>query len=716
MASRSSSPPPRAPRGGGRTSDVDVAAPSFGDLGVPPFLVAGLTGAGFGAPSPVQVRLCVGDRRERGRGERERAFPQPHAFLLVLHLPTFQPTQALSIPLALAGADLLVRARAGTGKTAAFAVPALAAVDVSRANVQSLILAPTRELALQAADVLSALASAAPPPGISVAAFVGGLPSRDDAARLKHAVHVVCATPGRCAALATRARGCSANASSSTPPLDLTSIRCVVLDEADALLTHPLAADTRAVLAACGGGGGGEGRGRLQTLAFSATLGGAAAAAASALMLNPVTLDANPGQGASLEGVTHFWADGGDGSADARARAAVAALSVLPFCQAAAFCATRAGAAALATSLSKAGFPPALLTGALPQVARCGAVAAMRAFRARVAVATDVGARGVDLDRVTAVLNVDGHPADADTLAHRAGRAGRFGGRGVCVTLCCGEGERRALNDALSTLGAPPAAPLPVDGVPPAACAAPLATEDEVGAHAGMVRLRGAVVVGGGDDDDAPPSAAASTPPLKTTYTRDQLLALQPVEPPPPPTSLPPAVAAAPATPSPGAPPPPRQHQRARSPPPAWRSPVARATLVSGDDGDADLDDAALEAAIRAVHVAAAEAAAESEEEAGESREEPAPHPPPAAWVPPPPPPPQRAPAPATPSPPCTGCGARRLDSAPLACGHSPNDPLISVPLSLVRRYYELEWDAWAGRHAVWREAAAWAAWSEGKG
>ena len=252
--------------------------------------------------------------------ERERAFPQPHAFLPFFTSFSTLPkhTQALTIPLALAGADLLVRARAGTGKTAAFAVPALAAIDVSRAHVQSLILAPTRELALQAADVLSALAAAAPPPGISIAAFVGGFPSRDDAARLKHAVHVVCATPGRCAALArSRGGGSSGASSSSTPPLELTSVRCVVLDEADALLTHPLAADTRAVLAACGGGGSG----RRQTLAFSATLGGAAAAAAASLMAAPVTLDANPGQGASLEGVSHFWADAGDGGADARARA-----------------------------------------------------------------------------------------------------------------------------------------------------------------------------------------------------------------------------------------------------------------------------------------------------------------------------------------------------------------------------------------------------------
>lgn len=562
-----------------------------------------------------------------------------------------------------------MRARAGTGKTAAFAVAALAAVaDAGDPSTRALILAPTRELALQTAAVIAAIAPRTLP-AVAVAAFVGGLPLAGDAARLKRPAHVVAATPGRAAALVERGL------------LRLDRVALLVLDEADALLGPQLARDVARVAAAASSP-------TRQTLAFSATLDGPAADAAAAMMTSPVAVDAAPGRGAALDGVAHFWAPAGDGSPASRAAAAVAALGAAPFCQAAAFSATRAGAASLAAALARAGFPPALLSGGLPQADRCAAVDDLRAFRARVAVATDVGARGVDLDRVNAVLNADGPPRDAATLAHRAGRAGRFGGRGACVTLCAeGGAELERLTSLLAELGAPPPARLPAV-LPTAVYAYEPPSTEERETHARMLALREAAASGAAGEED---EAGASPPPPSpsTRYSRDALLALRPAARAPQPAGLPPAVALAPP------PPPPPAKAAPRSPPaPPTPAPPPRARRAAPAG---ELSDGALEAAILAIHAAAAADASSDGDAASDACRA-------LVWEADDAPPVSAPPA-ATPPPPCRACGATPLHPSP----PSPADPLVAVPASLLRRYYELEYDAWAGRAAAaraWREGA----------
>jgi hypothetical protein len=170
-----------------RTKDVRGELGSFRDLLLPDALVKSLELAGYTKPSPVQQQ---------------------------------------AIPLGRLGADLIVQAKSGTGKTVVFSTVCLDRLDVSASMPQALIIAPTRELALQSCDVLTKLAGGLPEPHASVAAFVGGLPMINDEKRLRRTCHVVVGTPGRIAALAQNGT------------LKLEAIKMFVLDEADQLLAE----------------------------------------------------------------------------------------------------------------------------------------------------------------------------------------------------------------------------------------------------------------------------------------------------------------------------------------------------------------------------------------------------------------------------------------------------------------------------------------------
>ena len=772
-----------------------------------------------------------------------------------------------------------MRARSGTGKTAAFGVPAVltatnggsSSSNSSVSAPRALILAPTREVALQAADVITSLLSRFPMSSTSqipsVAAFVGGLPLSADVARCRRPLAVVAATPGRARALASFFPSSSSSPSSSAssvPALDLSAVSLLVLDEADALLSSPLASDVRFLASACGcpgggGFGGGQNRSREgqpgrkkppppQVLAFSATLDADAEERASRLMGSgaPRRVDASPLKGPALEGVTHYYLPilaaerlKKESSSSRRLfptqrqrdAAVVTALSSAPFCQAAVFVSSRAHASSLAVALRNAGFPAVELSGALPQPARMEAVAALRSFSARVAVATDLGARGVDLERVNLVVNADGLPREwrrgggggrgsggrkeesnndpdddddgeetgetvpspspsssplpegAATLAHRAGRAGRFGGRGACVTLVStddddegdgGDGgddaELPRLRRALAALGAPASAPerLP-SSLPAAAYRYSPPTLEERARHAEMVALREEAegerrrrereeeeeeeeeeerveeeapekkendVVGGvGGVGGKPPSSVLR-------YSSEELRAMRESSSPPLLAPLPAALAraaanaaAAAARPkfAPKTPPAAAATAKAKArssvPPPATPPPPPPPQRATGNEFD--LDDDALEAAIRAVHAAAAAEEQESEEEEEEKEEEAeegkesegAAAMAAAAFPQPPPPPPPARPSALLPCPvPCPTCsvmvppeccaessapvGASRMNQAAFRA-----EPLVAVPASLLRRYYELEWEAWSARQEQWQQAAAWHSW-----
>jgi len=398
---------------------------------------------------------------------------------------------------------------------------------------------------------------------------------------------------------------------------------------------------------------------------------------------HPLTVDpSGPAAGPALAGVSHFFvrAPSSPASPSALAAVAVSTLARVPFCQAALFAGSRESAAALAGAVRAAGHAVALLSGGLSQPARMDALASLRSFSSRVAVATDVGARGVDLERVTLVVCVEPAPTAA-TLAHRAGRAGRFGGVGVCVSVVdggTGAAGLGALQAALAAIGAPPATELLAEGLSPDAAHGgyepPSAAEAGAwAAHEEGVRAEEAAA-GAAPLPSSPPSPPPPPPPPGRAYGVEELLSLRPAAGPRP-AGLPPAVArkeekeeeeeAA-------APPPPSASLLPPTPAQAHASRPAASTGASTTpayDGSVYDDDAALAAAIIAAHWAA-----DDGEEEGEEEE---------AWCPPP--------------PPLSSCSP---SAAPWAL---PDAALVPVPAWLLRRYYELEWDAWSRRVEAWR-------------
>jgi ATP-dependent RNA helicase DDX20 len=456
---------------------------TFADLLLPPPLVSALLAAGFARPSPVQEA---------------------------------------AIPLGRARCDLIVQAKSGTGKTVVFAVVALeramaaasaAAAPSPSPSLEALVLCPTREVALQTAAVLARVASALQH-SPQVAAFVGGTAVADDARRLRRTVHVAVGTPGRTGALLSNGAL-------------LPSVGLLVLDEADQLLGQEgLREDVWRVLrrvvpsaaaAAVADAPKPPPSRRPQVLAFSATytpdlmrqlagegVGGEAAAATAAespppLMHRPrrVLLCAD---GVAPAGILQRYVDVGEEGSDnansssSKLRALLRVLDRLPFQQAVVFASKKARGPAVSAALSRAGFPSLHLSSALGTRERREALEAVRLLRARVVVATDVLARGVDLQRVTLVASLD-LPPDAATFAHRCGRTGRFGRRGLAVAFVAGADELAELQAFARAAGVPEPEPLRVSsgggggvgeggGAPAAAAAAAEKTADERAAEA----------------------------------------------------------------------------------------------------------------------------------------------------------------------------------------------------------------------------------------
>jgi ATP-dependent RNA helicase DDX20 len=395
-----------------RTLDVLGDAPSFADLLLPTATVHALRAAGFLRPSPVQ--------------------------------------QA-AIPLARLGADLIVQAKAGTGKTLVFAVAAAERVDGANCLPQVLILTPTREVALQAADVLDTATSGGAVP-LAVATLIGGLPRAEDERVLRRTCHIVVGTPGRVLALLQRGA------------LVARELRMLVLDEADRLLGEGLHDEVEAVVA--------ELPPRRQVLALSATYTPAALAELRAMMRQPQEVRLCE-ETVALLGLHQFYriagVDSGVGRGSTSGRAAGEALKGEPgfknklaalldvlrdvsFHQTVVFCNRKSTAETLADALAAAGHAAGCLSADRAQRERIAVVNALRALRLRIVVSTDVAARGVDLDRVNLVVCFD-PTADPATHMHRVGRAGRFGTRGVAVSLLRGGGELAQLRAMLQEAG-----------------------------------------------------------------------------------------------------------------------------------------------------------------------------------------------------------------------------------------------------------------------
>src|SRR6478609_7796552 len=313
--------------------------------------------------------------------------------------------QARVIPDALAGRDVLARSRTGSGKTLAFAVPLVERLSPSGRSPSALILAPTRELASQVTEEFRAIADVA---GLHVAAVYGGVGIGPQAKRARHA-DILVATPGRLLDLVQRKL------------LRLDRVRICVLDEADRMLDMGFLPDVRRILEML--------RPDRQTMLFSATLDGEVGRLASRFTRNAVLHEVGD-SGLHLTDATHrFIAVEQPRKTQALIRelAADRGLTLV-------FVRTKYGADRLARNLRREGIRAGELHGGMSQPQRERALGRFASGANDVLVATDVAARGLDLDDITHVINFDA-PADEKAYIHRVGRTARAGRTGEGVTF-----------------------------------------------------------------------------------------------------------------------------------------------------------------------------------------------------------------------------------------------------------------------------------------
>jgi ATP-dependent RNA helicase DeaD len=340
---------------------------SFGELGLAQPLLAVLSDIGYEAPSPIQ---------------------------------------AATIPPLLEGRDVLGQAQTGTGKTAAFALPILARIDLAKAKPQALVLAPTRELAIQVAEAFQRYASKLP--GFHVLPIYGGQSYGPQLSGLKRGTHVVVGTPGR--VIDHLERG----------SLDLSQLTTLVLDEADEMLRMGFIDDVEAVLK--------KTPPTRQIALFSATMPAPIRRIAQTYLREPIeiTIKAKTTTAANIH--QRYWYVSGLHKLDALTRI----LEAEPFDAMLVFARTKQATEELAERLQARGFSAAAINGDIVQAQRERTIQQLRDGKLDILVATDVAARGLDVERISHVLNYD-IPYDTEAYVHRIGRTGRAGRSGEAI-------------------------------------------------------------------------------------------------------------------------------------------------------------------------------------------------------------------------------------------------------------------------------------------
>ena len=317
------------------------------------------------------------------------------------------PIQAASLPAALAGQDLIAQAQTGSGKTAAFALALLAKLNPRWFAVQALVLCPTRELADQVSAEIRRLARAQD--NVKVVTLCGGVPLRGQRASLENGAHIVVGTPGR--VMDHLERG----------SLSLTDMGTLVLDEADRMLDMGFMDDIRTVVRQCPP--------TRQTLLFSATYQDGIAKLAQDFLRAPVRIEVKA-QAAQVTIEQRFY------EITRPQRLEVVAKLLLHFRPAStlAFCNTKQQCKDLVDYLQQQGIGALALYGELEQRERDQVLAQFANRSCAVLVATDVASRGLDIDQLEAVINVDITP-DPEVHVHRVGRTGRAGASGLALSL-----------------------------------------------------------------------------------------------------------------------------------------------------------------------------------------------------------------------------------------------------------------------------------------
>jgi ATP-dependent RNA helicase DeaD len=348
---------------------VSDTVESFGDLGLADPVLAAVASVGYEAPSPIQ---------------------------------------AATIPPLMAGRDLVGLAQTGTGKTAAFALPILSRLDLAQREPQALVLAPTRELAVQVAEAFERYAESMP--GVHVLPIYGGQGYGVQLSALRRGVHVVVGTPGRIMDHLEKGT------------LDLGRLRYLVLDEADEMLNMGFAEDVETILA--------ETPAEKQVALFSATMPKQIRALSKKYLSDPVEIKVEAKTKTAANIRQRYLVVSYPQKVDALTRI----LEVENFEGMIVFVRTKNETETLAEKLRARGFSATAINGDVPQPVRERTVAQLRNAELDVLVATDVAARGLDVQRVSHVVNYD-IPTDTESYVHRIGRTGRAGRSGDAISF-----------------------------------------------------------------------------------------------------------------------------------------------------------------------------------------------------------------------------------------------------------------------------------------
>ncbi len=340
-----------------------------------------------------------------------------HRALKDVGYETPTPIQAETIPLVLSGRDVVGQAQTGTGKTAAFALPLLTQIDLKLMSPQVLVLTPTRELAIQVAEAFHRYA--AHMKNFHVVPIYGGQDYSTQFRQLKRGVHVVVGTPGRVMDHMRR------------KTLNLDDLSCLVLDEADEMLRMGFIDDVEWILE--------QTPSKRQITLFSATIPQVIRRIAKKHLTHPkeITIQLRTTTAETIN--QRFWMVSGLHKLDALTRI----LEVEPFDGMIVFVRTKIETEELAEKLEARGFASAALNGDMPQKRREKTVENLRSGKLDILVATDVAARGLDVERVSHVVNYD-IPYDTESYIHRVGRTGRAGRQGEAI-LFVAPRERRML-------------------------------------------------------------------------------------------------------------------------------------------------------------------------------------------------------------------------------------------------------------------------------
>jgi len=319
---------------------------------------------------------------------------------------TPSPIQAQTIPALLEGQDVLGQAQTGTGKTAAFALPLLSRLDPRLKHPQALVLTPTRELAIQVAEAMQTYASGIP--GFHVLPVYGGQDYKVQISALKRGVHVVVGTPGRI--MDHMRRG----------TLKLDNLSQLVLDEADEMLRMGFIDDVEWILA--------QTPAQRQTALFSATMPPPIRKIAQKYLNNPREIVIKTRTSTAETIRQRYWLVQGLHKLDALTRL----LEAEPFDAMIVFVRTKSATVELAEKLEARGYNAAALNGDIPQKLRERTVDNLKNGKLDIIVATDVAARGLDVERISHVINFD-IPYDSEAYIHRIGRTGRAGRSGEAI-------------------------------------------------------------------------------------------------------------------------------------------------------------------------------------------------------------------------------------------------------------------------------------------